>query len=415
MQIIKSLKGKRILIFGNGLSGQAVFFKAKELDAIPRYWQGEIILRKTTDIAVISPYFSKRDKIYADLISEGIPVYSEIDFAYLTTPRDIIAISGTNGKTTTVKITDGLLRSAGVDSTIAGNVGVPLTTSKNSKITVCEISSFMLEQSFFIRPLISTITNVEPDHLERHKTFGEYFRTKLKLFDLTQDYAILEKGGIIPPPEKLKKFYYSKTEKADLYVKENVIKYCDKNEEFDVVNVDEIALKGDYNLNNVLSALSLSIVYNGFNENYAEFLKEYKGEKFRFEYLGIVKNKKIYNDSKGTNCASTLAALNNLNGKIILLIGGYDKGEDYGVFFDKLKGKDIFYCIYGASGKRISEEAEKKGVKYVFYKNIEKAIRFALELNGDNLLFSPTTSSYDAFQNFEERGLFFNKIIEEYK
>ena len=405
MENIK-LNDKKILVCGNGLSGQAVFCKTKELSATPVYYEDGIDV-KDYDLAVVSPSFSIKGDLYRKLMANSIPTYSEIDLAYLLYPRKMIGVTGTNGKTTTVKLVEGMLNSAKVDALAAGNIGIPLITSRIAEVTVCEISSFMLEQSSFIRCEYSAITNIEKDHLDRHGTFGEYERCKRKIYQLTLKGIALNAADKTKTREDLKKISYSSNKDSDVKVKDGKI-YC-----YDepIIKIEDIALKGNRNLQNVLCALSLCYLYKGYDTRYTDFLGEYSGEPYRMTYKGNIRGKEVYNDSKGTNVAATLAALKEIEGSVCLILGGYGKEEDYDLFFRSLDDRNIFYCVYGKNAKEISSYAEKYERPYKTYRTLDEATEKAFSVNCKTILFSPTTSSFDAFSSYMERGKYFDELL----
>ena len=211
--------------------------------------------------------------------------------------------------------------------------------------------------------------------------------------------------------EGLKRVTYSREERADVYVSNVGIYY--KNER--IIDLEDVRIKGVRNQENILVALSLCIAYRGYDDRYARFLRSYEGEPYRMAYRGRIKGKEVYNDSKGTNVAATIAAINELKSSVALLLGGYGKREDYGELLDEMGFGKVFYCIFGKNKNEIAEECEKRKVGYKVFESIESALDYAFSLRVDNILFSPTTSSFDEFSSYEERGKYFDELLEKYK
>lgn len=412
------IKNKSVLVVGNGLTGKAVFEKAFELGGSAEYYaEGMDLTQRVFDIAVISPGISKKSKTYIHLKGSGIPIYSELDFAYLIKPFKSLCISGTNGKTTVANLVCGMLNSANVSASMLGNMGVPFCRMKDAEWQVTELSSFMIEQSKFFRSSYSTITNIAPDHKEYHITFERYKKAKIKLFKLTENGVVYNQNRIdkVYIPKNLKNLRYDINDNtADIYVDNGKIYYKEDSHIFNVIDVEDIKIIGNHNLENVLGALALCIISNGYKKEYVEFIKEYKGEKYRLEYKGIINQKKVFNDSKGTNVASVISAYKCMNGKTALILGGYDKKQSYRPLFEKVKKGDIAF-ISGDNREVISNEAGKCNVLHNMCTTLEEAIIRAVNSNVDNVLFSPGCSSFDRFTSFEERGKFFDEFIEKVK
>lgn len=412
------LKNKRVLVVGNGLTGKAVFKKVFELGGVAEYYEEDKDLSLNNyDLSVISPGISRREHTYIRLKGSGIPIYSEVDFAYLTNPFNAISITGTNGKTTVVNLVNGMLNSAGISATPVGNVGVPFCEAPKADWWVSEVSSFMLEQSKFFKSMYSTITNIEPDHKEYHITFERYRRAKLKLLKMTERGVVYNADYIKREliPRNLDVIRYSIEDKtADIYVDNNKICYRENGKIFELLEIASINLVGKHNLENIMNAFGLSIMSNGYRKEYTEFVKAYKGEAYRLVYCGIKNGKKIYNDSKGTNVSAVISAYKCMNGRTALILGGYDKKESYKPLFKVLQKGDIA-LISGDNGDTVSKEAGKCNVIHYHCKTLEEAIVRAVNSDTENVLFSPGCSSYDRFANFEERGKFFDEFIEKIK
>lgn len=412
------IRKKRVLVVGNGLTGKAVFEKTNELGGKAEYFDVKKDLTlEDYDFSVISPGISRKSETYIKLKGSGIPIYSEVDFAFMLEPFKAISVSGTNGKTTVVNLICGMLNSANIDASLVGNVGVPFCQRKKSDWYVAEISSFMLEQSKFFRSQYSAITNIAPDHKEFHGTFERYKKAKLKLFKYTEKGVVFDEKHIKKDwvPENLQTLRYSIDDKsADIFVEDEEIKYREKGQTFKVVNFDKIHIVGRHNVENIMNSLGLCVISNGFRKGYADFIESYRGEKWRLEYKGVINGKKVFNDSKGTNVAAVMTAYRCMKGTTALILGGYDKKESYRPLFEILKAGDKA-IISGDNAEIVSEEAGKANVIHVKTSTLEEAIIKAFKSNVQNILFSPGCSSFDRFTSFEERGKFFDEFIEKIK
>lgn len=411
------LKNKRILILGKGISGKAVYDYARSEGAKAEFYDDNVVVDKRNfDFAVISPGISKSQNIYIKVKGSGIPIFSELDFAYLNKPFSSLAVTGTNGKTTVALMVYGMLKNANIECEPIGNMGIPFCTFSNNCQKVAEISSFMLEQSKYFRTDYSCITNITVDHLQFHITREKYRNAKLKLLSFSKKGIVYnpDRFDFLPYVKGKNSLTYSVNRKADLFVKDNTIFYNDSYKTYGLLNIDDMKISGKHNVENTLSALGLCIISHGYRKEYASFLKEYRGEKYRNEYKGIIKGKKVYNDSKGTNVSSTVASYETMSGSTAILVGGYDKGESFLPLLERLNQKDVLY-VFGDNAEKIVDEAGKNNVRNHYCKTIEEAFVKAIFDKVDNILFSPACSSFDRFENFEKRGEFFDEFIEKFK
>lgn len=411
------LNNKKVLIVGNKLSGTSAYIYALNSGAKPEFYTEEMVIaRNTFDFAVISPAVSKHSSVYFKLKSIGIPILSELDFAYLNTLFKSISVTGTNGKTTVVNMVNGMLNCTGIQCEMVGNMGIPFSSLKDNNLRIAELSSFMLEQSRYFRTDYSCITNITVDHLEYHKTLEKYKDAKLKLFSFTKKgvcYNPLKlKGCRIP--QNIKIITYSLENNTDIYLDDHYICYRENGRLYKAVDINEMKLIGKHNIENAMSALGLCILSNGFNRNYADFLYHYKGEKYRNNFVGIINSKNVYNDSKGTNVSAVIASYRMMKGSTALILGGYDKGESYRPLLNILKSKDRVFA-QGDNGKKVIEEASRENIMNTYCKTLEEAIIRALNSDCDNILFSPGTSSFDRFVSYEQRGEFFDEYIRKFE
>ncbi|MCQ2556027.1 MAG: UDP-N-acetylmuramoyl-L-alanine--D-glutamate ligase, partial [Clostridia bacterium] len=344
----------------------------------------------------------------------GIKIFSEVEFASLFC-KNFVAITGTNGKTTTVELTKELL-STKHKATSCGNNGFPLSRAvleKKHHTKVVEISSFMLENCKDFAPSVATVLNIEPDHLIRHKTMEEYTKLKMSIFkNLTpKNYAIINLDSNIHPMGNFKVVTYSVKRMADVYVNKGYL-YL-KNQR--IVAVADIKLKGKHNLQNVMCAVAIASLFKVPAKNIKKVLTSFVGENFRIQKIATICGIDFVNDSKSTNIASTLACVDTIKAPTQLLLGGSIKGLDYTKLFKKLPKKVKNVYAYG----EIKDELERSNTNFKLFKFETMAEAFAAAVKmakcGDTVLLSPATASYDQFSNYICRGKAFNQLVRDYE
>lgn len=379
---------------------------------------------KDFDVLVLSPGVPINHEIAVRAKSLGKRIIGEVEFAYSQFIPPIIAVTGTNGKTTTVTLIDEILKEGKVKSELLGNVGVPFTSRLDSidKNTVCitEISSYQLESIYAFMPHITCVLNLAPDHLERHYSMENYVFLKKRIFknQRESEYSILNFDDPIVKnfftEIKAKVLWVSVKDRVDgAYRKDGKLYYLDEY----VMDENELKIKGEHNVYNALFAIACAKLIGVENERIKSALTNFKGVRHRVEFVCNKDGVEYYNDSKATNTASTISALDTLNKPIILILGGSEKGENYQALFEKIKLKEIKQVILtGASRYNMLDCAGKAGVTDVtitedFYFAVKIASLFANE--GDAVLLSPACASFDKFSCFEERGDAFIKAVEE--
>lgn len=430
------LSGKNVLILGKGSSGLAsgrfveenggLAYLYDDFDYSPcdikQIGFSEVIGQISRfDFGIISPGIAADNRLVKVLRQNKFLIMSELDAAYLSTEARIVAVTGTNGKTTTVSLTAELLKDAGVNAEAVGNIGVPFikrakALDKNA-VAVVEVSSFQLEQSDCFAADIATITNITADHIERHGSMERYTEIKKRVFNNLKSYAVMNAAEEYPTSSK--KFLYSADIPADIYIDNGVIIYNSPSGSEEIIRVAELGIKGEHNVLNALAALSLSIcILNGTSQSFADTLRKFKLPKYRIECLGRIRGRNVYNDSKGTNIGATLCAVKTMNGNTALLIGGYDKQDDYAPFFKNLDEKIIRVFVLGANARSILAGAAEAGkIELIeLHENLESAVAAAFKLDEcENILFSPATSSFDAYYDYKQRGRIFEELIENYR
>ncbi len=372
------------------------------------------------DVLVLSPGVSVLNDIAIKAKNQGIRIIGELELASYYINNPIVAVTGTNGKTTTCSLISHTLSKNGVSNKLVGNVGTPLSTvvgENEDDILVVEVSSYQLETTCRFTPHISCILNISEDHMERHFTMENYIFLKSKLI-LTlkeSEFAILnyddEQVRNLAIKTKAKIVWISQKERVDgVYLLDGAI-YSGEEE---IIKVDDLTIKGSHNIENALCSIAVLKLLGLTNQEIINGLTTFKGVKHRIEEVASVKGITFFNDSKATNPDATIKAINSLNGDLVIILGGYDKGLEYGELFNQIaKTPNIKGVVLtGQTALKMYEYA--KNVKLnnvVLSSNFETAIKLAYAISKENykILLSPATSSFDEFTGYEERG---EKFIE---
>lgn len=377
-----------------------------------------------TDVLVISPGVPINHELAVKAKRMGIRIVGELEFGFLQFTPAIIAITGTNGKTTTATLVDAMLKEDKKDGILVGNVGVPITSKiegiEKNTVCVAEVSSFQLESVNSFCPHVSCILNIAPDHLERHYTMDNYIFLKKRIFknQKESEYAVLNYDDEIvrafAPEIKAKIIWVSLKGNVDgAYVSDGKLYWFG---EF-VINQSELALKGDHNVYDALFAVASAKLVGVDNDSIATALKNFKGVRHRVEFVCEKDGVLYYNDSKATNTASTISALDTMKAPTVLILGGSEKGENYDALFEKIKRSYVKHVILtGASRFNMLDSAGRVG-----YSELTVTARFSYAVKiaeliaerGDCVLLSPACASFDSFGGFEERGDAFIKQVEE--
>lgn len=372
------------------------------------------------------------------VLSPGIPIDTPIPIAFRKQGKSIIgeeelgalylratavAVTGTNGKTTTVSMINSVLKAAGKNSVECGNIGNPLVKEVENlgfgDFAVIEISSFQLETLSSLRPHVAVITNVTEDHLNRHYNMENYIFLKGKLLRNLREseYAVLNYDDEIvrgfAQNTKAKVIYFSLKNKVDGAYFEDGSVYFNGDRYFDI---EDMTVGGVHNIYNALAAVAVSRILGIDKRTAAEAICAFKGVKHRIEKIREVNGVTYINDSKGTNVDATVKAAQSMTAPTVILLGGKDKGYDYVPLFEKLKQTKIIHAImFGENRFKIMSAAVKSGfLSFSLCSEFEAAVYLAefIAKPGHNVLLSPASSSFDAFANYEERGDAFRKLVE---
>ena len=369
--------------------------------------------------AVTSPGIPPHSEIFERLKEKNIPVISEVELAYLETEAPFVAITGTNGKTTTTMLTSAILGSE-LKAPACGNIGIPpcsLLDEKNDYF-VCEMSSFQIETSNSFRPQIAVWMNFTPDHIDWHGGLENYFKAKAKLFAPEKrpafavfnalDERVLEFGENYGG----EKFFFGKEfDKNCAYIKENAI-YFKRSAEERIIGLDEIRLVGNHNYQNVMASVICAKIIGISSENIANAIRNFAPPEHRCEYVGEINEKSVYNDSKATNPEASIFALKSFGGKTVTLIaGGRDKNTDLTEMCNVMKETVNDVVLLGEAADRFEAEFRKNGFNNIHRANsFENAVDVAFLLENQVILLSPACASFDMFSGYEERG----KVFKEY-
>lgn len=380
----------------------------------------EDLVEESFDLIVKNPAIRKDHPAVLKAKKLKIPVINEVEASYCFLPEnvEIIGITGSNGKTTTTKITYELLKSTGKNVFLGGNIGVPLSSIvekiKSGDILVLEISDHQLCDMYDFKTHISALTNLSEVHLDFHGTYEQYKNVKKRIFNhhTKKDIAILNKENqdVIKLTEGIpsQTIYFSIKEKADIYLEKNKI-MCFEEE---IIDIEDIKIKGSHNYENCMVAIAIAKKYGVTNRDIQSFLKKFNGVEHRIEYVRTLKERKFYNDSKATNNESTIIALNSFSENTILLMGGLDRSIPFDSIAPYLKN---VRCIlsFGETKEKISQFANKNNVSCIVVNNLQEAIEKSYEISkeGDVILLSPACASWDQYKDFEARGNEFKNIV----
>jgi len=386
---------------------------------------------KDIQLAVLSPGIPL-DKDFVKLLDrKKIPVIGEMELAYQASRGMLLAITGTNGKTTTTALTGEILKNYYEDVHVGGNIGLPFSTEADKttekSVSVVEVSSFMLETIYDFHPHISAILNITPDHLDRHKTMENYIRCKeaITLNQTEEDFVVLNYDDEVlrkfGQSEKLKPqavWFSSAAEPAGdgLFLKDSYIYLKDKGTVTAVVDVHDLQLLGTHNYENVMAAAAMGIKAGVPLTKIVESLKKFKAVEHRIEFVRERAGVKYYNDSKGTNTDAAIKALLSMPGPVLLIGGGYDKHAEFDDWVKLFPGRVKKLVLIGETRDQIEACCKKHGYREIsFADDMEEAVRVCASYadEGDYVLLSPACASFDMFKGYEERGQIFKKYVNE--
>ncbi|HTA52144.1 MAG TPA: UDP-N-acetylmuramoyl-L-alanine--D-glutamate ligase [Candidatus Acidoferrum sp.] len=357
----------------------------------------------------------------------GIPVWSEIELAWRYLRGKVVAITGSNGKTTTTSLVAHILETADIPMLVGGNIGRPLISlvesSTDSTVTVAEVSSFQLESIEAFRPEIGVMLNLTPDHLDRHASFADYATAKMRLFEnqLERDIAILNADDpevTKRMPAKSHVFWFSRQKRVaeGAFLAGDQIIFRHEGSETLIAKRSDILLRGDHNVENVLAACAAAYLAGATPVAIANGVKTFRGVEHRLEFVGEIGGAQFYNDSKATNVDAALKAIEAFPGPLVLILGGKDKGSPYTPLAEPLRTRARAAVLIGESAEKIARDLGD-AVPTVQAGTLERAVEIAAERlqPGDVVLLAPACSSFDQFENYEHRGRAFKQLVAQLK
>ena len=392
-------------------------------------WEEEMHTEKlvlNADVVMKSPGIPDKSPIVKKLLSKQIPVLSEIEFAAPFTNATIIGITGSNGKTTTTILTHHLLKSAGINVGLGGNMGKSFAwqvADNDYDFYVLELSSFQLDGITTFKPHIAIITNISPDHLDRYEyKYENYIDAKFRITmnQTEEDYliydaddeAIAEWFKTHTTKAKLIPFSLTKTFSEGAYIKNNKMEISINQEEF-TMDIEHIALEGKHNMKNAMAATSVAKLMQIRKATIRESLSNFQGVEHRLEKVLKIQNVQYINDSKATNVNATFFALDSMNTPTVWIVGGVDKGNDYNELMSLVREKVKAIICLGVDNKKIIDAFGNVVDMMVEVDNMNDAVRMAQRLTekGDTVLLSPACASFDLFENYEDRGNQFKQAV----
>ena len=446
------LQGKKVLVFGSGKSGIGASDLLAKVGAFPVIYDGnaetdkDAVVHKTDgtysvtvyagelpkevqdslDLVVLSPGVPTDLPLVKSFYEQGLPVWGEVELAYRVGNGEVLAITGTNGKTTTTALLGKIMQDARESVFVVGNIGTPYTSKalemKPNSVTVAEISSFQLETIDEFAPKVSAILNITEDHLNRHHTMEEYIRVKELITENqgTEDVCVLnyedevlrEFGKHLTP----RVVYFSSGRKLDegIYLDGNKIILKDGEKEIEVVKTEDLKLLGKHNFENVMAAVAMAY-YDGVSlDSIRKSICEFTAVAHRIEYVTEKKGVVYYNDSKGTNPDAAIKGIQAMNRPTLLIGGGYDKQSGYDEWIEAFDGKVRYLVLIGKTKEKIKEAAEKHGFHdIILCEDLKEAVKVCEEKAqpGDAVLLSPACASWGQFDNYEQRGDMFKEYV----
>jgi UDP-N-acetylmuramoylalanine--D-glutamate ligase len=450
---LMELKDKRVLVVGLGKSGvaSALFLKAcgarvtvsdaksgdelrNEIPALLDHGitvetggHGERTFREQ-DLIVVSPGVPVDAPLLQQARALGEMVIGEIELAAQFLPGPIVAITGSNGKTTTTTLTGEILTAGGLSTLVGGNIGTPAISlaerATRETVIVLEVSSFQLETIQTFRPTVAVVLNVTPDHLDRHRTFEAYVNAKARMFENQRgdDFAVLNEDDAtcvaMAARTKAQVFWFSRKKevKQGAWVRDGKILFRDgsgEKSQREIMQVSEIPLKGAHNLENVLAAVCAGALMGCAPEKIRRAVREFKAVEHRLEFVATIGGVDYYNDSKATNVDATIKALESFPANIHLILGGKDKGSDYSVLNDLLRQRVKRVYTIGGAAEKIESQIRAVNVEIVRAVTLENAVRKAnaAAVAGDVVLLAPACASFDQFKSYEHRGQVFKEVV----
>lgn len=436
---------KKVLVYGLGISGISTVKTLSQMDyQVYTYDKNKIeieqlkgykyspisdfkIMDKDYDFVVKSPGIKPSDELLLKL-SIKYEIITDIELSYRLFPeKKILAITGTNGKTSTTSLITHILNQSGIKAISVGNIGEGILWQMKNEdaVFVEELSSFQLKNTYDYHPHIAAILNISPDHIDWHGSYEDYTNSKLNISQNQNesDYLILNGDDEILSKNKddFKAQIYefsskSKVEKG-LYLENDNIVFIDDIKSHKVLDVKDLKIIGNHNYENLMAAMLETYLFGLDFETISKACKSFVSIEHRLEFVDEVKGVKIYNDSKATNVDSAIKAINSFSNPIIIIAGGYDKKIDYSEYVKAFKKNGKEMIILGETKNLLKDLCEKYNITYKLVEDMDQAVKYATSIakDSDVILLSPASASWDMYDSYETRGRDFKDKISKYK
>ncbi len=444
--------GKKVLVVGSGISGISaadllerkgarVFLydeneKAEKEKIRERLASGSKVeiytaalpkeAKASVELVVLSPGVPADSGLAEGFRERQVPVIGEIELAWLCGKGKVIAITGTNGKTTTTALCGKIMEDYFSSVFVVGNIGKPYTQAaermEEDSVTVAEISSFQLETIDTFHPCITAILNITPDHLNRHHTMENYAAVKERIAknQSSQEVCVLNyedeycRSFADRCPARAVFFSSARALKDGYYLEGEEIWYSSNEEKTRLLNIHELKLLGKHNMENVMAAIAMASAFSVPMESILNTVRNFSAVEHRIEYVDTIQGVDYYNDSKGTNPDAAIKGIQAMNRPTVLIGGGYDKGSEYDGWIDSFDKKVTWLILLGQTREKIAACARKKGfTNLILVDSLEEAVKRASEKakEGEAVLLSPACASWGMFPDYEVRGKLFKEYV----
>jgi len=453
MNRVDRIKGRKVGIIGMARSGIAVALLVQELDGKPfvsdilpeqKLEEAAARLREQTieyecgghterllqsDYLILSPGVPGSLEIVRKATGAGIPIFSEIELAYWVCRGRVLAITGSNGKTTTTALLGEICRASGRPTVVGGNIGTPFSKIARrvpaDGLAVIEVSSFQLERIEQFAPYVGVLLNLTPDHLDRYRSFDEYCAAKFKLFEnqTAEHFAVLNAEDPVtmatPFTWQSRKLIFSIGGTSSpippsdgVFQRGNKLVARLEGRETDVIDINRIRIPGPHNQANAAAATAAALLCGISKDVVASVLERFAGVEHRLEPVAEIGGVMFVNDSKGTNVDAVIVALKSVAGKVNLIAGGRDKEGDFTRLLPAARGKVENLILLGEARNKIFDQLGRH-IPVIMAVSMADAVQKAFELShpGDTVLLSPGCASFDMYRNFEERGRDFKNLV----
>lgn len=422
--LAKRLGGRPFVSDSQDESGLGEYAACLRAESIPYETGGHTDQLLASDYLVISPGVPLEIEIVARARGKGLPIFSEIEFASWVCAGRIVAVTGSNGKTTTTSLLGSILTNAGFNTYVCGNIGLPFAEAAHEvtedSIAVVEVSNFQLETIADFHPNVALILNLTPDHLDRHGSFAEYKKAKYRLTEnqtaadtliLNQNDQEIMADDIYTRAEKV---FFSTSPKgsAGTFVEAGHLFAIHNQREIEIIKCDEIKIAGPHNLQNAAAAVCAALCFDVSRDVIADTLRSFPGVEHRLEEVGRVAGVNFINDSKATNVGSVCCALQSVDTGLYLIAGGRGKGASYKPIIEHGRDKIRGIFVIGEARERIFDDLGQS-FPVEFVDSLQGAVEqaFAVAHPGETVLLSPGCASFDMFENFEQRGITFKDAV----